>query len=135
MVATVLSLVGALANAHAMTFGFRMAPEAAHTLAMRILSIRLFGVAFAMTLLLMVVIGRSRAARGALILRWVLGLSTSTVMLRGVGVMTPIAGDGVLPIAASAVQLVFEGLAIATLYGDDAATWFERATDRWDRPD
>ena len=124
LMATILSLAVTLAATRTMTFGFAIAPEAARTLATRIFAIRLFGVGFAAVLLLMVVIGRSRAARGALIMRWLLGLGTSTALLRGTGLMMPVAGTAPLLVATSAFQLAIEGVAIAILFGDDAADWF-----------
>ncbi|WP_174291656.1 hypothetical protein [Sphingomonas bacterium] len=121
----ILSLMGALAGMQTTTFGFALASDAAHTLAMRILGVRLFGVGFAATLLLMVALGRSKAARGALITRWLLGLCTSTAVLRGAGLMMPAAGNGPALVVASVFQLAMEGVAIAILFSDDAATWFE----------
>ena len=81
----VVSLLLALYAARTTDFGFRLAPEAAQTLALRIRAIRLFGIAFAVSLMLLVVFGKSRAARSALGLRWVLGLVTSIAFLRGLG--------------------------------------------------
>lgn len=106
-------------------FGFRLSPEAAQTLATRIMAIRLFGVAFAVSLMLLILFGRSRAARGTLSLRWVLGLATSVAFLRGIGLIAP-GGDGAAAVTLSVIQLSVEGLAILILYGEDAATWFER---------
>lgn len=122
----IVSLLLAFYAARTTDFGFKLAPEAAHTLAMRITAIRLFGVAFALSLMLLVVFGKSRAARSALGLRWVLGLVTSVAFLRGIGVIVPVGGSGVAAIALSIAQLGAEGFAILVLYGDDAATWFDR---------
>ena len=121
-----VSLLLAFYAARTTDFGFRLAPEAARTLALRISAIRLLGIAFALSLMLLVVFGKSRAARGALGLRWVLGLVTSVAFLRGIGVMVPVGGSGVAAIALSIAQLTAEGFAILVLYGEDAATWFDR---------
>lgn len=121
-----ISLLLALNAAQSTSFGFTLAPEAARTLALRIMAIRLFGVAFALSLLLLVFFGKSRAARGALGLRWVLGLATSVAFLRGIGVIVPAGGSGTAALVLSIVQLSAEGFAILILYGEDAATWFER---------
>ena len=123
---TLVSLLLAFYAARTTDFGFRLAPEAAHTLAMRISAIRLFGVAFALSLMLLVVFGKSRAARGALGLRWVLGLATSIAFLRAIGVVMLTGGGGMAAIALSIIQLSVEGFAILILYGEDAATWFDR---------
>ena len=106
-------------------FGFALRAEAAHTLAIRILWIRLAGVAFAVWLMALVVAGRSRAARGALLLRWLLGLSTSIAFLRAIGILLPSAMIGPAAVAISVAQLAIEGFAIVILFGDDAAEWFE----------
>ena len=106
-------------------FSFTLTPEAADTLTIRIRAIRLFGIAFAVVLMLLVVIGRSRAARSAHGLRWVLGLVTSVAFLRGIGVILPGSGTGVEVVTLSIIQLSVEGGAILLLYGDDAAAWFE----------
>lgn len=121
-----ISLLLALNAAQATSFGFALAPEAARTLAVRIMAIRLFGVAFALCLLLLVFFGKSRAARAALGLRWVLGLATSVAFLRGMGVVVPASGSGMAALVLSIVQLIVEGFAILVLYGEDAAAWFER---------
>jgi NAD/NADP transhydrogenase beta subunit len=121
-----LSLLLALDAARTTDFGFALAPQAAHTLALRICAIRLLGVVFALSLMLLVVFGKSRAARGALGLRWALGLVTSVAFLRGIGVVVPIGGGGMAAIALSILQLGAEGFAILLLYGEDAAAWFER---------
>ena len=105
-------------------FGFPLTAEAARTLATRILWVRLAGVAFAIWLMVMVVAGRSRAARGALALRWLLGLATSVAFLRATGLLLPSATTGAA-IAISVAQLAIEGFAILVLFGDDAAEWFE----------
>jgi hypothetical protein len=121
-----ISLLLALNAAQTTSFGFALAPEAARTLAVRIMAIRLFGVAFALSLLLLVFFGKSRAARAALGLRWVLGLATSVAFLRGIGIIVPASGNGVAPLLLSIIQLSVEGFAILILYGEDAAIWFER---------
>ena len=121
-----ISLLLALNAAQTTSFGFALAPEAARTLAVRIMAIRLFGVAFALSLLLLVFFGKSRAARAALGLRWVLGLATSVAFLRGIGVVVPASGSGMAVLVLSIIQLSVEGFAILILYGEDAATWFER---------
>jgi hypothetical protein len=123
-----LSLVLALYPGGSTDFGFAIAPEAAQTLTRRIQAIRLFGIAFAVSLMLLVVFGRSRGARGALGLRWVLGLATSVAFLRGIGVVVPLGGSGTTAIALSILQLVVEGVATLLLYGDEASEWFERRT-------
>lgn len=122
----IVSLPLALYAARTTDFGFRLAPEAAHTLALRITAIRLFGIAFALSLMLLVIFGKSRVARNALGLRWVLGLATSVAFLRGIGVIVPVGGSGMGAIALSITQLSAEGFAILVLYGEDAATWFDR---------
>jgi hypothetical protein len=121
-----VSLLLALYAARTTDFGFTLAPEAAHTLVMRIRAIRLFGIAFALSLMLLVVFGKSRAARSALGLRWVLGLVTSVAFLHGIGVTVPLGASGTAAIALSIIQLSAEGFAILVLYGDDAAVWFDR---------
>ena len=123
---SIVSFGLAVVGTRSMTFGFTIAPDAAHTLAMRILWIRLFGIAFALSLLVMIVFGRSKAARGALIMRWLLGLATSAAFLRGTGLMMPGGATGPVLVLASAVQLTIEGLAIVLLFGEDAADWFDR---------
>lgn len=121
-----ISLLLTVGAAQATSFGFVLAPEAARTLAMRIMAIRLFGVAFALSLLLLVFFGKSRAARAALGLRWVLGLATSVAFLRAIGVVVPAGGSGMAALVLSVIQVAVEGFAILILYGEDAATWFER---------
>jgi hypothetical protein len=123
---TMISLLLALYAVRTTNFGFTLAPEAAHTLAMRIMAIRLFGIAFALSLMLLVVFGKSRAARGALGLRWVLGLVTSVAFLHGIGVTVALGGTGTAAIGLSIIQLSAEGFAILVLYGEDAALWFDR---------
>lgn len=120
-----ISLLLAVQAGRTTDFGFRLSPEAAQTLATRIMAIRLFGVAFALSLMLLILFGKSRAARGALSLRWVLGLATSVAFLRGIGVIAP-GGNGMAAVTLSIIQLSVEGLAILILYGEDAALWFER---------
>ncbi len=120
-----MSLVLALYAARTTDFGFPLAPAAAHTLALRISAVRLAGIAFAVSLMLLVVFGKSRAARGALGLRWVLGLMTSVAFLRGIGIISPFGGNDVAAIALSITQLGVEGFAILVLYGEDAAEWFD----------
>jgi NAD/NADP transhydrogenase beta subunit len=122
----IVSLLLAFYAARTTDFGFKLAPEAAHTLAVRITAIRLLGIAFALSLMLLVVFGKSRAARSALGLRWVLGLVTSVAFLRGIGVIVPVGGSGMAAITLSIAQLSAEGFAILVLYGDDAAAWFDR---------
>lgn len=121
-----VSLLLALYAARTTDFGFKLAPEAAHTLAMRISVIRLLGIAFALSLMLLVVFGKSRAARSALGLRWALGLVTSVAFLRGIGVIVPAGGSGMAAIVLSIIQLSAEACAILVLYGEDAASWFDR---------
>lgn len=122
----IVSLLLAFYAAQTTRFSFRITPEAAHTLAMRISAIRLLGIGFAIVLMLLVVFGRSRAARGALGVRWVLGLATSFAFLRGVGMIAPAGGGDMAAIGLSIIQLSAEGFAILMLYGDDAAIWFDR---------
>jgi hypothetical protein len=107
-------------------FGFAIAPEAAATLAMRIKAIRLVGIVFAVSMMLLVVFGNSPAARNTLGLRWILGLGTSVAFLRGIGAIAPMGDSDAAAIALSIIQLGVEGLAILILYGDDAAPWFDR---------
>jgi len=122
----IVSLLLALYAARTTDFGFKLAPEAAQTLAMRITAIRLLGTAFAVSLMLLVIFGKSRAARSALGWRWILGLVTSIAFLRGIGVVVPAGQSGTAAIIFSIVQLIAEGLAILVLYGEDAAAWFDR---------
>lgn len=123
---TLLALLLALYAAQTTDFGFRLAPEAAHTLVLRIEAIRLFGFAFAVSLMLLVVFGRSRAARATLGVRWMLGLVTSVAFLRGIGVVVPLGGAGAAAVVLSMIQIGVEGLAILVLYGGEASEWFER---------
>jgi len=128
-VSVLLSLGLAVYAGQTMIFGFPIKPDAAATLAKRILMIRILGAAFALSLMLLVVLAKSRAARSALALRWVLGAVTSVAFLRGVGLVDPGAtGDGAM-MALSLVQLSVEALAILLLYGEDAAAWFD--TGNW----
>ena len=131
--ATLWSLMIAVSLAGSARFGFAMTPEAAATLAQRILAIRLLGIAFAATLLAFVVLGRSRAARGALGARWVLGLLTSVAFLRGTGIVSPAEGVGTAVVALSVLQLAAEGLAIAILYGSDASDWLDSVSHPYPR--
>lgn len=107
-------------------FGFKLTPEAAQTLLMRIKLIRLVGIGFALWLMLMILFGRSRTARGALGLRWILGLLTSVAFLRGVGVTVTAGGNDLTATGLSIIQLGVEGFAILILYGENAAVWFDR---------
>ena len=101
-----VSLFPALDAARTTDFGFRLAPEAAHTLALRISAIRLLGLGFALSLMLLVVFGRSSAARTALGVRWFLGLATSVAFLHGIGVIAPGSGGGIAAISLSILQLL-----------------------------
>ncbi len=121
-----LSLLLAFYAGQTTDFGFKLAPEAAQTLVFRIKAIRLGGCAFALSLMLLVVFGRSRAARAALGLRWVLGLVTSVAFLRGIGMVVPLGGNGTAAIVLSMIQVSVEGLAILVLYGGEATEWFDR---------
>ncbi|MDO7842360.1 hypothetical protein [Sphingomonas immobilis] len=123
---TLVALLLALYATRTSDFGFRIAPDAAQTLAARIMTIRLLGIAFALSLMLLIFFGRSRAARGALGLRWMLGLATSIAFLRAAGMITLPSESGAAAITLSIIQLSVEGLAILILYGEDAATWFDR---------
>jgi len=51
---------------------------------------------------------------------------TSVAFLRGIGMIVPAGGSGMAAIVLSIIQLSAEALAILVLYGDDAATWFDR---------
>ncbi|RYF16796.1 MAG: hypothetical protein EOO77_12185 [Oxalobacteraceae bacterium] len=110
---------------HTMSFAFPIAPEAMTTLVMRIQVIRAVGLALALFLMLLVLVSASRAARTALALRWLFGVMTSVALLRGSGLIQPLAQYDTAIIATSAVQLALEGLAILLLYGEDATDWFE----------
>lgn len=116
----------ALYSANTMAFGFPMTSDAAATLTKRILIIRLAGAAFAIFLMLLIVFARSRAARSALVVRWLLSAATSVVFLRAVGLVHPAGASDMLAMAASSIQLTLEALAILVLFGEDAGTWFER---------
>ena len=105
-------------------FAFRLTPEAAAILASRVQAVRAAGLAFALLLMLLVIVGRSQAARGALTLRWLLGLVTSYAFLRGTGLAAPLPHGELAVISASAFQLCLEACALIVLYGDDAAAFF-----------
>jgi len=122
----ILSLLLAFYAARTSEFGFAIPPPAAQAIAARIMAIRLGGVAFAALLMLLVIFGRSRAARSALGLRWLMGLVTSLAFLRGVGVLAPLGAGGTAAIALSVIQVSIEGFAMLLLYGQDAAVWFDR---------
>lgn len=125
--ATIVSIL--LADYASLTthFGFALPSDAAQTLVTRILTIRLVGIGFALSLMLLVIFGKSSAARGALGLRWFMGLATSIAFLRSIGVITPTGANGMAAATAlSIIQLGAEGFAILILYGGDAAPWFER---------
>ena len=122
----ILSLLLAFYAARTSEFGFTLPPAAAQALTARIMAIRLGGVAFAALLMLLVIFGRSRAARGALGLRWLMGVVTSLAFLRGLGVIAPLGAGGTSAIALSIIQVSIEGFATLLLYGQDAATWFDR---------
>jgi hypothetical protein len=105
-------------------FAFALTPDAAARLAFRVQAVRAAGLAFALLLMLLVIVGRSRAARGALSLRWLLGLVTSYAFLRGTGLAAPLAEREVAVVTASAFQLCLEACALVVLYGEDAAAFF-----------
>ncbi len=107
-----------------MTFAFPITPEAMATLVMRIQAIRAVGMGLAVFLMMLVVFAASRAARGALAVRWLLGVATSVAFLRGAGVIDPLAQHDTAVIAVSALQLALEAFAIVVLYGEDAIDWF-----------
>jgi hypothetical protein len=111
-----------------MNFAFAIAPEAAATLATRIQAIRGIGLGFAVLLMLFVIFAGSRAARGALALRWILGVVTSIAFLRGAGLVNELAEHDAALIATSAFQLMLEAVAILLLYGEDANQWLRRST-------
>ncbi|MCW3796531.1 hypothetical protein OMW55_01740 [Sphingomonas sp. BN140010] len=119
-----LSAVLATEVTSAMTFSVRLTPEAAATLAERIRLIRAVGLALAFGLMLLVAFAASRASRGALAARWLLGVATSAAFLRGCGLVQPLGEHDGLIIAVSAFQVVLEGVAILLLYGEDAEEWF-----------
>lgn len=120
-----VSALLAFYTARSMTFGFPITPEAAATLAGRILAIRMFGVAFALSLMLLIVCFKSRSARGTLVARWVLGVVTSVAFLRSIGVVDPVNDGGMTALMVSILQLTVEAFAILLLYGEDAADWFD----------
>lgn len=124
--ATLISLLLTIYAARMTSFGFTLAPDAAQTLSGRIMTIRLIGIVFALSLMVLVVFGRSAAARSALGLRWVLGLATSIAFLRGIGVIMPPGQAGMAATGLSIIQLTVEGFAVLILYGGDASGWFER---------
>lgn len=124
MVSLLLSAALAVEGTSQLTFAFHLPPEAAATLARRIAVIRTVGLALAALLMLLVLFGASRTARGALGARWVLGVVTSLAFLRGSGLVQPLAQHDAAMIALSVGQLVLEGFAILLLYGEDATEWF-----------
>ncbi|URD60972.1 hypothetical protein M8312_00165 [Sphingomonas sp. KRR8] len=119
-----LSTVLAVQVTSQLTFAVHLTPEAAATLAGRIVVIREAGLALAAVLMLLVTFGASRSARGALAARWVLGVATSMAFLRGSGLVQPLPSHDGAIIVASAVQIALEGFAILLLYGEDANEWF-----------
>jgi len=122
-----LSLLLSAALAHTLTstmhLAFELPPEAAATLMTRIQLIRTAGLGLALFLMMLVVFGASRGARRALAWRWLLSVVTSLAFLRGAGLVAPLPDHDGLVVAASAVQLGVEALAIVLLYGEDAAAW------------
>lgn len=108
-----------------MTFAVTLPPDAAQSLATRIQAIRAIGLAFALFLMLLVIVAAKRGARGALAMRWVLGLATSLAFLRGAGLIDPLAQHDALFVTLSATQLTVEAFAILLLYGEDATCWFD----------
>ena len=108
-----------------MTFAFPITPEAAATLTARVQAIRAISLSFALLLMLLVMFAASRASRGALALRWVVGVVTSIAFLRGAGLVDQLSQYDVPIIATSAFQLGVEALAVLLLYGDDANEWFD----------
>ncbi len=125
--AVVLAAALAVHSTRGMTFGFALAPDAAATLVRRIFAIRMAGIGLAVLLMLGVVLAGSRAARGMLLARWLLGMLTSTAFLSGTGMVGLAPGQGMMPVAASLLQLGIEAVAILLLYGEDAAGWFAPA--------
>ncbi len=85
----------------------------------------MFGAAFALSLMLLIIFFKSRSARGTLVARWVLGVVTSVAFLRSIGIVDPINDGGVTAMVVSLVQLTVEAFAILLLYGEDAADWFD----------
>ena len=125
--ATIVSMLLAIYTTRMPHFGLALTPDAARTLTARILTIRLIGIGFALSLMLCVVFGKSSAARWALGMFWLLGLATSVAFLRGIGVITPGGAAGLTAATGlSIIQLCAEGFAILILYGGDASPWFER---------
>ncbi|WP_010185770.1 hypothetical protein [Sphingomonas sp. PAMC 26605] len=120
-----LSAALAYNASHTLSFAFPLAPAAMATLVLRIQLVRAVGLGFAVVLMGLVVFAASRDARNALALRWLLGLVTSMAFLRGAGLIHPMAQHDTLVIAASALQLGLEALAILLLYSADAGDWFE----------
>lgn len=119
-----VSAVLAMVVTGQLTFAFHLPPEAAASLEERIAIIRAAGLGLAAVLMLLVSFAASRAARGALMARWFLGVATSIGFLRGAGlVQTLPVHDGLL-ITASVLQIALEGFAILLLYGEDASEWF-----------
>ena len=105
-------------------FAFPLTPDAAAKLVFRVQAVRATGLAFALFLMLLNIVGRSQAARSALVLRWLLGLITSYAFLRGIGLAAPLPHKELAVVAASAFQLLLEACALVVLYGDDAAAFF-----------
>ncbi|MBB3691549.1 hypothetical protein [Sphingomonas sp. BK580] len=105
-------------------FAFELPPEAAAMLMTRIQLIRVAGLGLALLLMVLVVFGASRSARGALAWRWLLSVATSLAFLRGAGLVAPLPEQDALLVGTSALQLGVEALAIVLLYGEDAAAWF-----------
>ena len=108
-----------------MTFAFTITPEAAATLTARVQAIRAISLTLALLLMLLVIFAASRAFRGALALRWVVGVVTSIAFLRGAGLIDQLSQYDVPIIATSAFQLGVEALAVLLLYGEDANEWFD----------
>jgi hypothetical protein len=88
--------------------------------------VRAVGLGFALLLMLLVIFGASRAARGALALCWLFGMITSAAFLRGAGLVDLLVQNDMAVISASCFQLGLEALAILLLYGEDANLWFDR---------
>jgi hypothetical protein len=108
-----------------MTFAFPITPEAAATLTARVQAVRAISLTFALLLMLLVIFAASRASRGALALRWVVGVVTSIAFLRGAGLVDQLSQFDAPIIATSAFQLGAEALAVLLLYGEDANEWFD----------
>lgn len=108
-----------------MTFAFTITPEAAATLTARVQAIRAISLTLALLLMLLVIFAASRAFRGVLALRWVVGVVTSIAFLRGAGLVDQLSQYDVPIIATSAIQLGVEALAVLLLYGEDANEWFD----------